>query len=197
MSGPEVASGHGRRTHRTTCAPHDPCTGVTCNAHAHCAEGTCTCDDQYDGDGDTCTPRPCLVFTDYEALSETVYGCATQVAFADRAICGPGAHVCTAAEWLVAADAGALAPTYHYWVDDYLYWTGTEESCAVTNDPEAGFEFCGENTPMRVCADMNDDSLGNSCNYIACGWQTPTPSYHFGGCEGNDTAGTLCCLDPT
>jgi hypothetical protein len=53
---------------------------------------------------------------------------------------------------------------------------------------------------MRVCTatgsdDYNGDGFNdNSCNWSQCGWEAgPPPNYYFGGCNGNNTAGTLCC----
>ncbi len=72
--------------------------------------------------------------------------------------------------------------------------------------------------PMRVCIDNNanpyaglsQDGLGNECNWNKCAYETDlsTPTVvdagpdaappvfdHMGGCDDNDTAGTLCCCD--
>jgi hypothetical protein len=41
--------------------------------------------------------------------------------------------------------------------------------------------------------DKTEDPLGNECNWHRCGLNASTPVQYFGGCEGNTTAGTLCC----
>ncbi len=46
---------------------------------------------------------------------------------------------------------------------------------------------------MRVCADVTFDPLGNQCNWQGCAWQDTAENDHFGGCDDNLTAGTLCC----
>lgn len=37
------------------------------------------------------------------------------------------------------------------------------------------------------------DPLGNFCNWHRCGLEVSEPVKYFGGCEGNTTAGVLCC----
>lgn len=37
------------------------------------------------------------------------------------------------------------------------------------------------------------DRLGNSCNWHNCGLNEPGANRYFGGCNGNATAGVLCC----
>jgi hypothetical protein len=53
---------------------------------------------------------------------------------------------------------------------------------------------------MRVCAGHSggagleaQDAEGNLCNWTSCGYDDPAVNEYFGGCEGNPTAGTLCC----
>jgi hypothetical protein len=48
--------------------------------------------------------------------------------------------------------------------------------------------------PMRVCkpGDGQVDGFGNKCNWTNCGLDT-TANQYFGGCNGNATAGALCC----
>jgi hypothetical protein len=41
--------------------------------------------------------------------------------------------------------------------------------------------------------EITTDDLDNECNWHRCGLNASTPVRHFGGCEGNTTAGTLCC----
>jgi hypothetical protein len=73
-------------------------------------------------------------------------------------------------------------------------------------------------SPMRVCVDHLEnpfgetlsDSLGNACNWSKCAYETdlsvptvvdagpdaaPPVFDHMGGCDGNLTAGTLCCCE--
>jgi hypothetical protein len=47
---------------------------------------------------------------------------------------------------------------------------------------------------MRVCTASGTDAEGNVCNWENCGYGSTSPNQYFGGCEGNTTAGTLCCL---
>jgi hypothetical protein len=117
-------------------------------------------------------------------------GCAGTVTFADRAsLCADGWSVCTAADWVERH--GAEAPTANHWTDDELRYGGTASaSCWVH---ETSGQLCPLEAPMRVCAGTAD-GLGNSCNWIDCGYQSaPPPNHFFGGCLNNLTAGTLCC----
>ena len=121
-------------------------------------------------------------------------GCKGKVGFSQRAtLCESGFHVCTAAEW-VDRRAGVV-PTYSYWTNDFLYASKDDSivSCAAyLMKPKK--PWCdGTHPPMRVCAGKLD-LLGNSCNWTGCGYLTISPSQYFGGCEGNNTAGALCCL---
>jgi hypothetical protein len=130
-----------------------------------------------------------------EALG-SMAGCAGAVAFADRAtLCGPGARVCSAADWMKARH-GAI-PTHNYWTDDALNFVGTGTSaCKVSTSTSVGgvtYSACAAGaTPMRVCG-ANPDPEGNACNWLHCGYESTTPDEYFGGCAGNTTAGTLCC----
>ena len=139
-------------------------------------------------------------------------GCGASVTVADRAtLCASGWRTCTAAEWRSHVAGGGTAPSAHYWVDEPLYYTdppppdgGRSGACAVTDNvlfPYVNTTCVEDDTPMRVCSLIgdisdfrnHDDAFGNSCNWVACGWETNTPQEYWGGCTDNLTAGTLCC----
>lgn len=138
-------------------------------------------------------PLSCVGATT-ETFNAKMIGCAAANVFADRAkVCPSGTHVCTAKEWM--DNRGSLAPKHHYWTNDLLKYNGTGASaCSVSLT--AGSD-CGATTPMRVCTGTGTaavtDPEGNVCNWVACGYETTTPNQYFGGCAGNNTAGTLCC----
>jgi len=47
-----------------------------------------------------------------------------------------------------------------------------------------------------VCVPNGTDPEGNTCTWRHCGWDAAPPiDYYFGGCNANNTAGTLCCRD--
>ena len=133
----------------------------------------------------------CASGSSEERISERMAGCAGTVPWPERAsLCAAGWSVCTAAEW-VARRAGST-PGLNYWTDDDLRWSGSGPgSCFV--DETTGTSCTPAEAPMRVCA-ATMDRLGNACNWIGCGYGAlPPPNEFFGGCEGNLTAGSLCC----
>ncbi|MDB4946198.1 MAG: Tryptophan synthase alpha chain [Labilithrix sp.] len=123
----------------------------------------------------------------------TMTGCLGKVGYDQRAsLCPAGAHVCSAVEW-VARRAGK-APTYAYWTNDDLGWSGTNGSCAAerVGGYSCRLHSSDPRQPMRVCGGAID-ALGNQCRYSGCGLDTASPNQYFGGCQGNPTASTLCC----
>lgn len=116
-------------------------------------------------------------------------GCAGTVGWPQRdTLCAAGFSACSAEQWVSLRAGGE--PTYNYWVDDELLWTGRESGdCAAVH---GGGNWCGPDVPMRVCTDHYDPA-GNVCNWIHCGLGTASPDQWFGGCQENPTAGTLCC----
>lgn len=135
--------------------------------------------------------------------TNTMYGCAGTVSYADRAtLCAPGHRPCTAAEF-VERNTDNERPMFNYWVEeDDLRRDGTSGSCTVSLDQG---ELCpraagapGRLGPIRVTTDSNIDHLGHETDLIQCGLDTDDNQW-FGGCalsHENNTAGTLCCGYP-
>jgi hypothetical protein len=151
-------------------------------------------------------------------FDDSTVGCQGKLEYSERDICGSGWTVCTASQWLAALDGGASAPTHHYWVEEALLYGGSSDACMVSDNPDFGggdgdggglaMSECqreveggdgdgggvlGPFSPMRVCAENFEDPLGNQCNWTGCGWEDTQTDDYFGGCEGNTTAGVLCC----
>lgn len=161
-----------------------------------------------DGSGDA--SAGCADGSAMQEVAPGVIGCGGSVLFVDRAsLCGRGWHVCTADEWV--AGRGESVPENHYWTDDGTLgfaWSGDPGvegfTCWADAVGEPGVQACDENQPMRVCTpgDRGDapqgtvasvDAFENDCNWINCGLHTYPVTQYFGGCSGNETAGTLCC----
>jgi hypothetical protein len=125
-----------------------------------------------------------------QTFSGGAVGCAGTVQFPQRAnLCGAGSRVCSSGDW-VALRNGA-APTHNYWTNDALRYSGAgPNACSVSTT--AG-NACTTNQPMRVCTANGADPEGNACNWFGCGLGSNTPNQFFGGCNGNVTAGALCC----
>jgi hypothetical protein len=125
---------------------------------------------------------------------EGMVGCAGVRTYANRAqLCAPGWVPCKPEQWI--ARRGGLAPAHHYWTSDPLFWGGQDSgNCSAQKDVGSD---CGA-TPMRVCLASGGagttDPEGNVCNWVSCGYGATSPNNYFGGCDGNPTAGTLCCL---
>jgi hypothetical protein len=116
-------------------------------------------------------------------------GCSGAVSWPARnSLCANGGRVCTAAEW--AALGGSVAPTHNYWTDDNLLWSGGGSGSCTASDTTGN--ACTTNEPMRVCTSSGSDPEGNACNWTGCGLDSTTNEF-FGGCDGNATAGALCC----
>ncbi len=125
-----------------------------------------------------------------DVLAANMVGCVAKVSFGNRAgVCPAGATVCTAQEWVTRH--GAKKPTYNYWTNEDLAWSGSDGDCiaSTTRGRLCGFFTA---TPMRVCA-AKTDPVGNLCNFTNCGYNTAQPNQFFGGCENNPAAGALCC----
>lgn len=124
-------------------------------------------------------------FVDFSNITTHMWGCAGSVTWANRAsLCGPGAHVCTAAEWESRLVNGW--PTHIYWTDTNLGYSGYMGNCAasVSGTPcPAG--------PFRVCSGVIDDE-SNVCNWTQCRYENTPDADWFGGCSDSE-AGTLCC----
>ncbi len=121
-----------------------------------------------------------------DVFSNGLVGCNGSVTWANRAsLCATGYRPATAAEWMYRGGT----PTHNYWTDDPLEFGGTSSACWVSYSQ--GNNGCG-GEPMRVCTSTGTDAEGNACNWTNCGMDSSTSNYHFGGCAGNPTAGTLC-----
>jgi hypothetical protein len=174
--------------------------GNTCN-WTDCGFGGLTPDEWFGGcaggtAGTLCCPSAgCASGTNSQAFYEGMVGCAGAVPYPSRAsLCAAGWHPCKAEQW-IARSAG-FSPSHHYWVDDALFYSGTGSGagiCSVSRD--VGTD-CGA-APMRVCysgaGGPSTDPEGNVCNWVDCGYNTLAADHYFGGCSGNNTAGTLCC----
>jgi len=151
----------------TACGATERCTAGKCTSY--CAAGTVV--------GDVFAPK--------------MVGCVGKVSFANRAtLCAAGVAPCSVATYRTLR--GTAAPHYNYWTNDVLYGAGDTSTCAVSPTMSGSFDSCSSTTPMRVCA-AHTDAVGNQCNGIGCGYQAYSPNEYFGGCTGDNTAGTLCC----
>lgn len=127
-----------------------------------------------------------------QVFGATMVGCAGKVSYASRAaLCGAGYVVC-GAKWWTGLRKGKN-PTYNYWVDEPLKYSGSATACSVST---ATGTSCTTDSPMRVCSGISDP-LGNTCTWERCGLESTTNEY-FGGCSGtaDKAAGTLCCAPP-
>ncbi|XYH93715.1 serine hydrolase [Sorangium sp. So ce1128] len=141
--------------------------------------------------------------------NQKMFGCAGSVPYTQASsLCKAGYHVCSAAEFAsnneytgATGVENAEAPMDHYWTSNNLKYSGTSSgSCSASTAPTA--TSCTTNEPMRVCSPSATwdpveraykDTQGNHCNWINCGYDGSTSNRYFGGCNGNTTAGTLCC----
>ena len=151
--------------------------GTTCKSNEACKAGVCT---------SLCAGNTPVG----DVFATNMVGCVGTVRWSQRAtLCPAGAHVCTPDEWV--ARYGAKKPTYNYWTSVNLGYEGGDRSCSVDDEAKYGWVAC--NNPMRVCTNYTDP-LGNRCNWKECGFKTRTNRW-FGGCDNNNTAGTLCCTN--
>ncbi|HTQ06172.1 MAG TPA: hypothetical protein VMI54_20060 [Polyangiaceae bacterium] len=121
--------------------------------------------------------------------NNNIIGCSGNVPWNQRStLCDDTSRPCTAAEW--NAQRGSAIPTHDYWTDNDLRYSGSgSNACSVSTT--TGTEC---SSPMRVCSASGTDVEGNQCNWTNCGYGTNSPNQYYGGCAGNTTAGTLCCL---
>ena len=164
--------------------------------------GACNATCTAPGNGQPCvTQGACADGSNEQVFQNGMVGCAGQVTRANRAtLCAPGSVVCSSSKWV--ANRGGAAPSNHYWVEDALpYYYGYNGNCSASAIASGSYGTCNAATPMRVCSTSNwsysndayRDPLGNFCNWGRCGLNSYTNNY-FGGCNGNTTAGALCCL---
>jgi hypothetical protein len=137
-----------------------------------------------------CGPNAAAVQT----FAPGVAGCAGHVGYLDRnSLCGSGCRACTSSEF--KTHRSGIVPAHDYWTDDELGYLGTgANACGASTSGNS----CGATTPMRVCTPSGTDSEGNVCNWTGCALGTTTPlapNDYFGGCVGDNYAGTLCCCD--
>ncbi|HSO33222.1 MAG TPA: hypothetical protein VLT33_11900 [Labilithrix sp.] len=138
-----------------------------------------------------CTPVCVTSARIGDVFAPNMVGCVAKVGFSSRAsVCPAGAKVCSGQDWVDRR--GTKVPSYNYWTNDDLRWSGADGNCTASNTRG---QLCGQftATPMRVCG-KKTDPVGNSCRWTGCGFgNAAQPSQYFGGCEGNTSAGTLCC----
>lgn len=147
-----------------------------------------------------------VTFADRAALCNAAVGCAP----------------CNAAQWVANAGGQAPTHQYwvdealRYSGSEYACGATLEADAAAPNT----YTCSPASQPMRVCVDGDGgvpgngyarasiDSNGNTCNWTHCDFggpidfldagdggdaTPPTKNLHFGGCNNNPTAGTLCC----
>jgi hypothetical protein len=131
-------------------------------------------------------------------------GCGGHLAWTDSpsSLCGPGYHLCSAAEWgaytlLNTPASPAHLPTQDYWTADHLDRSGTGSlQCRAVEVGTAGAHSCGS-SPMHICTELNSgtDSFGNTCQWVGCGYDEANFDLSYGGCQSGDKAGALCCAN--
>lgn len=143
--------------------------------------------------GTSSSESPCADGSMENSFTTTMYGCSGTVSFANRnTLCGTGYQACEPAYWV--ANRGSVAPTYNYWTNDLLRYSGSgPNSCSAHTVASGGGSDCGATTPMRVCNASGVDGVASNCNWYNCGYNGSTTNNFFGGCSGASTAGTLCC----
>jgi len=135
------------------------------------------------------TSPTCADGTTEEYFFGGVIGCSGAVTWPQRAtLCGSHSRVCTSEDWQRAH--GSSAPLHDYWTDENLYYSGSAGLCAVST---TFGQPCIADQPMRVCTPTGQDPEGNMCNWVNCQGPDQITNDFFGGCNGNPTAGTLCC----
>jgi hypothetical protein len=135
---------------------------------------------------------PCAQGAPAQLYDSHMAGCSGTVTYPNRAtLCSKGSHVCNASEY--TSNFGGAPPSYQYWTDDALGYGGTGSGACFAAEPGAlGSYSCALNQPMRVCSG-GKDPLGNVCNWTGCGFGAVGTNDFFGGCNADNTAGTLCC----
>ena len=155
--------------------------GTTCTSGESCASGVCQ----------VASTTPCADTTQEQTFNKGMVGCAGTVEWSQRAtLCGKNHRVCKANEWVDRRSG--KSPAFNYWTDDELRYNGYYAGFCYVSETSGG--KCG-GSPMRVCVSTNkgQDSLGNKCNWYHCGYKQYQPNQYFGGCQGNKTAGAICC----
>jgi hypothetical protein len=156
----------------------------------------------------------------FQVFGGSMYGCRGAVTYPNRAtLCRTGCTPCTAADWM--AKSQNIAPTHQYWTDDLLQYAGggPPNDCFAAGPSDSGVtSTCSVLTaPMRVCMDgpldagdsdavamypySSVDIDNNVCNWTGCAYlpsdagvvPDASQNLHFGGCDDDLTAGTLCC----
>jgi hypothetical protein len=139
--------------------------------------------------GDSFPTPACADGSAEQGFAGGMVGCAGVETWANRdTLCGIGLHACTAAQWVAYRNGQPAA--HNYWTADNLGYDGAgPNACfASITAPYA----CADGQPMHICSGSMDPE-GNSCNWFNCGLDAQTPNEFFGGCNGNETAGTVCC----
>ncbi len=155
--------------------------GKKCPSGEKCDKGKCS--------GGGSTGKGCADGSDEQKFNKGMVGCSGRVWFSSRhTLCAKGFRVCKASEWV--GNRGNTKPSNHYWTNDNLKYNGHSSSCWVST--ASGKQCSGGKEPMRVCAGKVDSKL-NYCNWTNCGYGKAQPNHFFGGCQGNPTAGSLCC----
>jgi hypothetical protein len=120
-----------------------------------------------------------------------VVGCAGSVTWANRgSLCAAGSSPCSASTWHNVQQNWGGVPTHNYWTSDNLKYSGSGTNACFASTTVG--TLCPTGQPMRVCKGGTDPE-GNVCNWFNCGYGSNSPNEFFGGCAGNNTAGTLCC----
>jgi len=142
--------------------------------------------------------NPNLTIASEEFASGKMVGCAGVVMVIEQKnLCASDYHVCTAQDWVDLRNGAT--PSYNYWTATDLGYAGQTGACQVVDCSQyvcckttcSGVP-CTPDSVMRVCAEIQNDPLGNDCNWTGCGLSSTTNEY-FGGCNYNFTAGALCC----
>lgn len=134
-----------------------------------------------------------------QKFTDAMWGCPGARTHSGRAgACSVGlkAAPCSGTTWeKYSSLIGARRPTRKYWVNEMLGYGGTIGACyadsSLTNCGTSSMSVC----PATKTGGSVTDADGNTCNWTNCGYGlNDTSNDYFGGCIGNDTAGTLCCL---
>jgi len=150
----------------------------------------------------TVLPNLCASGEPAYVFDTQMQGCpGTQPYTGRAATCGSNAHVCNADEWMI--NQQGTAPQHIYWTDDQLR-RGCENGCtsnaclATLGGGTRVGTYVGDcaGSEMHVCGSVDGglfDPEGNHCTVIGCGYNTFETNAYFGGCQGDDQGGSLCC----
>ena len=173
-----------------------------------CELGTDTCGDNEvcvdlrEGFGCSATSNPCADPATAQIIEPgAIAGCGGSVTWENRDnLCASGFTACGSEQFDVAVESiDGFEPLNHYWLATPLGFAGEGPSDCSVGPIGATYSSCG-NTPMRVCAfgegaEESIDTFDNVCNWWGCTYGERIGGAWYGGCEGNVTAGTLCCQD--